>query len=137
MASIWSLTRTAPLLRIPTPHPEATAAALLALTIIEDVVIIGVESATGDATDHLHLLTPAVVPLLAPGLALTLGATDDLLAVAVITITDMAVDAEAVPHHAATGPTLGPTAAPLHLTDTLTADATGPALGPTPDLQMV
>lgn len=100
------------------------AAALLTLSATGGV------AATGDATGlHLlqHHLHPTAGPPLIPGPALTLVATDVPPAVAVTTIRDMA--AAAAPHHAATGPSLAPTAAHPRRTGTRVADDTGPAPG--------
>lgn len=137
MALTSSLTRKAPLQLAPDPDPDPAAAAVtadapmaqvapMAQTTTGDVVT------TGDVTGHHHL-HPAAGPLLAAGPplaagpALTLVATDLSHAVAVRTITDMAVAADL--HHDATGPALVLSAARPHQTGTLATDATGPAPG--------
>lgn len=137
MALTSSLTRKAPLQLAPDPDPDPAAAAVtadapmaqvapMAQTTTGDVVT------TGDVTGHHHL-HPAAGPLLAAGPplaagpALTLVATDLSHAVAVRTITDMAVAAD--PHHDATGPALVLSAARPHQTGTPATDATGPAPG--------
>lgn len=133
------MTRTALPHLAPAPQAAVAAAAPPALAAT------GGAPATGGVTGlhhlhrlhRLHHLHPAAGPPLDRGPALTLAATDVPPAVAVIATTDITMAAAAGPHHAATEPTLAPTAARPHQTGTPIVDAIGPVPGPAPGLTAV
>lgn len=118
---------------------QAAAAPVAALPLT--LVTIGEAETTGDvaglrplhlqkhlqAADHLHVPDPGHI----------LAATDLPLAVAVLTIADMALAVPTTPHNVATEPILAPTAAHTHLTGIPVVDTTDPAQGPVPGLPVV